>query len=91
MTLAEERVSRLEGAYEQVNQRLGDLSQSMESLHDEMIQRTESLRQEMIQRTESLRQEMNSRFNNLYVIIISGWVTSMIAILSVLLTILLKG
>ena len=31
-----ERVSRLEGAYDQVNERLGDLTQAMTSLHSEV-------------------------------------------------------
>ena len=35
----EERVSRLEGAYEQVNERLGDLTQAVSSLRSEMNSR----------------------------------------------------
>lgn len=35
----EERVSRLEGAYEQVNERLGDLTQAIASLRSEMNSR----------------------------------------------------
>ena len=31
-----ERVSRLEGAYEQVNERLRDLTESVKALHSEM-------------------------------------------------------
>ena len=31
-----ERVSRLEGAYEQVNERLRDLAESVKALHSEM-------------------------------------------------------
>ena len=39
MPAIEERVSRLEGAYEQVNERLGDLTQAIASLRSEMNSR----------------------------------------------------
>lgn len=39
MPAIEERVSRLEGAYEQVNERLGDLTQAIASLRAEMNSR----------------------------------------------------
>ena len=47
----EERVSRLEGAYEQVNERLGELARGLDALREEI---------------RSLRSEMNSRFNTVY-------------------------
>ena len=50
----EERVSNLEGAYYQVDQRLTDLHGNMQSLRHEMA----SLRQEMHQDMADLRQEM---------------------------------
>lgn len=56
----EQRISRLEGAYEQVDKRLDELNRSSESLRVEM---------------NSLRTEMNSRFNNIYVLIAASWVT----------------
>ena len=62
----EQRVSRLEGAYEQVDRRLDELSRSIESLRTEM---------------NGLRAEMNNRFNNVYVLIGGSWVTIMIAII----------
>ena len=62
----EQRVSRLEGAYEQVDRRLDELSRSIESLRTEM---------------NGLRAEMNSRFNNVYVLIGGSWVTIMVAII----------
>ncbi len=39
MTTMPERVSRLEGAYEQVDQRLGELTQSVNSLREDMNSR----------------------------------------------------
>ena len=56
----EQRTSRLEGAYEQVDKRLDELSRPIESLRVEM---------------NSLRVEMNGRFNNIYVLIGASWVT----------------
>ncbi|MXW27237.1 MAG: hypothetical protein F4Z77_13235 [Dehalococcoidia bacterium] len=61
----EERISRLEGAYEQVDQRLGDLTQAFNAW------RAESNRQ-----NEVLRSEMNSRFNILLVVGAGAWVTT---------------
>ena len=62
----EDRVSRLEGAYEQVDRRLSYLHQSVQSFREETRQSTESLREEIKQNreearqsAESLRQEMN--------------------------------
>lgn len=43
MTTRQERLSRLEGAYEQVDQRLGDLTTSMESLRGEMNSRLDGV------------------------------------------------
>ncbi len=56
----EQRISRLEGAYEQVDRRLDEMHQSINSLRAEM---------------NGLREEMNSRFNTLYILIAASWVT----------------
>ena len=68
----EERLSRLEGAYEQVDRRLGDLAQAVTVLRGEIG----SLRAEMNEQHAALRSEMNSRFNNLYVLAGGAWVTT---------------
>lgn len=60
----EERVSRLEGAYEQVNERLSDLRAE---LHEQIG----SVRTEV----GALRSEMNSRFNALLLMIAGLWAT----------------
>lgn len=57
---SEQRVSRLEGAYEQVDKRLDDLNRAVESLRAEI---------------GNLRAEMNSRFNNVYVLLGASWLT----------------
>ena len=56
----EERLSRLEGAYEQVNERLGDLRADVNRL---------------AQGQEALRSEMNSRFNAMLLLIGGVWAT----------------
>ncbi len=63
----EQRVSRLEGAYEQVDRRLDSLDRRMDSLD----RRMDSLDRNL----SELRAEMNSRFNNIYVLIGASWVT----------------
>ena len=86
----EQRVSRLEGAYEQVSERLGDLSQAIAGLRADVHAEIGNLRTEMNQglgslradvhaevgslRTE-MRTEMNSRFNVLLVLLGTSWAT----------------
>jgi len=79
----EERISRLEGAYEQVDQRLGDLTQAASSLREDLGGEIGSLRQDMTGQLGDLRSEvngrfntMNSRFNTLLVIGAGAWVTT---------------
>ncbi len=92
----EERVSRLEGAYEQVDGRLSDLSASMDSLRSDMSslrREINDLRVETPGEITNLRAEMNTRFdqvdrrfNTLYVIMAGGWVTIIGAIVGLALT-----
>ncbi len=72
----EQRVSRLEGAYEQVSERLGDLSQAIAGLRADMHAGIGSLRSEMNEGQASLRAEMNSRFNVLLVLLGTLWATT---------------
>ena len=67
----EERISRLEGAYEQVNERLGDLTQGQTSLREEIRQVDANLHAEV----GALRLDMNARFNILLVLIGGVWAT----------------
>ena len=66
VTEKQERISRLEGAYEQVDRRLDDMNLSIERVWAEV---------------NSLRNEMNSRINNLYILIAGSWITLMGAII----------
>ncbi len=72
-----QRVSRLEGAYEQVDARLHDIGQSVESLRSEMNTRFAEVNGTI----ESFRLETNSRFNTLMVIMIGSWITTILAII----------
>ena len=65
----EERVSRLEGAYEQVNERLGDLTQSLATFRSEMNERLS---------------EINSRFNTMLVLLGALWATTLGGIIAIL-------
>ena len=67
----EQRISKLEGAYEQVDKRLDDLNQSVNGLRNEMNSRFTEVRGEM----NSLRGEMNSRLNTLTIVMFGTWVT----------------
>ena len=69
----EQRVSRLEGAYEQVDSRLDSMDRRLDSVD----RRLDSMDQSM----NSLRSEINSRFNTLYVLIGASWVTVVGAII----------
>ena len=56
----EQRVSRLEGAYEQVDRRLDSMDRRLDS---------------MDRRLSEMNSQFNSRFNNLYILIGASWVT----------------
>ena len=56
-TAMEERVSRLEGAYEQVDRRLGDLTDSITRLEAQF---------------DGFRSEINAKFNTLIIVMATG-------------------
>ena len=56
----EQRVSRLEGAYEQVDRRLDSMDRRLSEINN---------------RFDEMNSRFNSRFNNLYVLIGASWVT----------------
>ena len=64
MTTMEERVSRLEGAYEQLDQRLRDLAGSAARLDAKV----EAFRTDVDARFNALRRDMSTKFNTLIVI-----------------------
>lgn len=68
MTTMEERVSRLEGAYEQVDSRLGDLSETVTRLDAKF----DALRSDMDAKFDAFRSEMNAKFNTLIIVMATG-------------------
>ena len=91
MTTAEDCVSRMEGAYEQVNQRLNDyverfaeISQRLQTLQEEI----RDLRREMNASDTALREEMNAnnasiRRENRWIagIIVAGIIVTVLSII----------
>ncbi len=58
MTMVEERVSKLEGAYEQVDSRFADVNAQLDALRTDM----NSLRADMNARLDAQQSDMNARF-----------------------------
>jgi hypothetical protein len=88
--LTTDRISRLEGAYEQVDKRLDDLHQSMTSLRGDVNTRLASteaqviaLRNEVNSRFESLEGQVNGRFNQLLILVGGSWITIMAGMLAI--------
>lgn len=75
MTSLEERVSRLEGAVEQMNERLGNIEQNLLAL-----------RTEMQQGYQSLQSEMRDNFRWTIGIVLVTWITVIGTVLGALLT-----
>ena len=67
MTTMEERVSRLEGAYEQVDRRLGDLTAAVEGLRVEV---------------DALRSELSARLDSKFNALIAVMATMGVAVAS---------
>lgn len=58
MTTVEERLSRLEGSYEQIAERLNDLNQTVQGVD----RKVDTLRSDIDTRFDSLRSGMDARF-----------------------------
>ncbi len=66
----EERLSRLEGAYEQVNERLGDLRTDVSSLRSEMNERLNDL----ARRQDNFRNTMLLLVGGVWATMIGGFI-----------------
>ncbi len=89
----EERLSRLEGAYEQVDARLEDLRSEMNERLGEMNERLnelargqQSLREEMQRGQESLRLEIRALRNNMILLTGGTWATLVAGLIAVFTT-----
>ena len=67
MVTTENRVSRLEGAYEQVDRRLDDLNTRLTDLSNQVDRRFDGI---------------DRRFNSLIILVAGSWITMMAAIIS---------
>ena len=76
--MAIDRLSRLEGAYDQVDQRLTNVERSIDALRADMKSEMGGLRAEM----NGLRTEMNSRFNNMYALMGLMWATVLAGVIT---------
>ena len=70
-----QRISRLEGAYEQVDRRLNETTHAINGLRAEMNRRFA---------------EVNSRCNTLVMLIVAAWVTIMAALITALVALFLN-
>ena len=68
MTTMEERASRLEGAYEQVDRRLGDLTEAITRLDIKI----DGLRNDVDAKFDAVRSEMSAKFNTLIIVMATG-------------------
>ena len=85
-----ERMSKLEGAYEQVNERLGEMNGRINEVRTDMDARfsemdgridvtntrIDHLRTDMDVRIDHLSAQMNARFNSILVLMLGSWVTT---------------
>ena len=71
------RMARLEGAYEQINERLG----TMEARIDNRFNGIEARLNNHDARFDALDRKIDSRFGQLLVVVMTSWVTTIGAIL----------
>jgi hypothetical protein len=74
------RLAHLEGAFEQVNERLGTLERRMEHGFGLMDHRFNSVEQRSDQRFNSLEQRFDQRFNWLIGTVIATWITTILTV-----------
>ena len=74
------RIAHLEGAYEQIDKRLGGVESALGQLRSEMGQLRSELRSEMYQGRSELTARMDSQFRWLLGTILSTWVTLLLAV-----------
>ena len=71
MATHEQRISRLEGAYEQVDARLADINNRLDSMSNRM---------------DAMEAKFDARFNTQLMLTVGSWVTIMAAIIAVFFT-----
>ena len=71
MATDEQRISRLEGAYEQVDARLADIKNRLDSMSN---------------RIDSMEAKFDARFNTQLMLTVGSWATLMAAIIAIFFT-----
>lgn len=77
----EPRVARLEGAYEQVDRRLGAIEARLETLDRKLDAGFEAIRRELGASIEGVRDELGRQQWRMTSLIVATWITVMLAIL----------
>ena len=87
----EERLSKLEGAYEQANERFNDLRTDMNERFNELARGQDALREEVSQVETSLREEirqgdasLRAEMRTLLLLLGTSWATTMGGIIAIL-------
>ena len=82
MATDEQRISRLEGAYEQVDARLADINNRLDSMSNRM----DAMEAHFSARMDAMEAKFDARFNTQLVLTVGSWVTIMAAIIAVFFT-----
>jgi tetrahydromethanopterin S-methyltransferase subunit G len=75
------RIARLEGAYEQIDKRLGSVEARMASLERKVDEGFARLRQDLTQAIDRVGQKLDATFRWVIGIVLINWITLMLAIL----------
>ena len=75
------RVAHLEGAYEQIDKRLGSLEGRMASLERKVDEGFAHLRRDLTQAIDRVGQKLDATFRWVIGIILVNWITLMLAVL----------
>ena len=77
----EVRIAHLEGAYEQIDKRLGSLEGRMASLERKVDEGFAHLRRDLTQAIDRVGQKLDATFRWVIGIVLVNWITLMLAIL----------
>jgi hypothetical protein len=77
----EVRIAHLEGAYEQIDKRLGSLEGRMASLERKVDEGFAHLRRDLTQAIDRVGQKLDATFRWVIGIILVNWITLMLAVL----------
>jgi len=82
----EERMAKIEGAFEQIDRRLGRVEAELVSLRRELHQQISAVREELKGEINSVREDVRSLYRMTLSVLIPMWVTIVGAIIGIALT-----